>query len=430
MGRRIRMSGALRAGTPTAGTPMAAAVLAGLLTVITVTACSSGADDARSPAKTPSASESSGKTALTWDFEHIVTDFSGEISDVAALAENDIWAVATDQRTLDDPVHLLHFDGKEWKREPVPEALGESSSPPKLEEIGDARIWLRPQGPPPSHIPPGQEPPHAGEGWAAWDGTSWTEVAVPPPVGVDSLEAAATDDIWALSGEESALHWDGTRWNTYRLPYTAADLTIAGPDDVWAVGRRATGPGTELDYGTYGQPAAMHWDGTSWKAVETPVVRFDEPLPPEASASLGQVFAMDDGEVRAYGTNTYNHGEVENEPAEGYIRWRRDGTKWVDQRPAPGQCELRTPLEQDDKGLFLDGNWYLTEAGDCVKIKRHRLPVDTGARKNSNQSLWLEEIHRVPGTDEWLGAGHVQVNQSGDPFGAPVVVRLTRGGQQ
>lgn len=55
-------------------------------------------------------------------------------------------------------------------------------------------------------------------------------------------------------------------------------------------------------------------------------------------------------------------------------------------------------------------------------------PLSTGARKGSNQSLWLEEIHRVPGTGEWLGAGHVQVNQSGDPFGAPVVVRLKRGG--
>ncbi|MET8227743.1 hypothetical protein [Streptomyces sp. NPDC005301] len=62
-----------------------------------------------------------------------------------------------------------------------------------------------------------------------------------------------------------------------------------------------------------------------------------------------------------------------------------------------------------------------------MKIGRHRLPLSTGARKESNQSLWLEEVHRIPGTDEWLGAGLVQVNQSGDPFSAPVVVRLQRG---
>jgi hypothetical protein len=43
--------------------------------------------------------------------------------------------------------------------------------------------------------------------------------------------------------------WDGTRWTTTRLPY-----------DV--------------------QPASMHWDGASWKPVDTPQARFEEPLPP------------------------------------------------------------------------------------------------------------------------------------------------------
>ncbi|MFJ9177307.1 hypothetical protein [Streptomyces sp. NPDC102360] len=37
------------------------------------------------------------------------------------------------------------------------------------------------------------------------------------------------------------------------------------------------------------------------------------------------------------------------------------------------------------------------------------------------------EIHRIPGTDEWIGAGKVEASQFGDPFGAPVVVRLERG---
>ncbi|MCX5315567.1 hypothetical protein [Streptomyces sp. NBC_00154] len=364
---------------------VAVAVLA---TVLTAAGC--GTDDEPTGSRTTGSADTAdtgGKDAppkapansLTWEFEHIA-DFSGDLTDVAVLSEDDIWAVGTENNG-EANAHLLHYDGTQWKREPVPEALGTTDYPPVLEEVGEEVLWLRPQ----------------------------------------TYEVGAGVTRWA--------RWDGTRWNTTRLPYGTSDLAVVGPDDVWAVGSRSTGPGTELGYGErYSQPVSMHWDGTSWKSVETPQARFQEPLPPEPSAGLGQVFALDSGEVRAYGNNSFNHGEVENEPADEFIRLRWDGSKWVEQEPAPGGCALRTPVDQDDEGLFLDGNWYLTDDGRCVKIKRHRLPLSTGARKGSNQSLWLKEIHRVPGTDEWLGAGHVQVNQSGDPFGAPVVVRLKRGG--
>ncbi|MGW7054794.1 hypothetical protein [Streptomyces sp. NPDC054887] len=355
--------------------------------------------------------------ALTWEFEHIA-EYSGKFTDVAALAADDIWAVGTENNGRANS-HLLHYDGSRWKREPLPEALGATVHPPVLEAVGGEALWLRSQG---------SADGTAGNSWAQWDGTRWSAVPNPPSGQVGDFEAAGPDDIWALTGEQSAQHWDGTRWATTRLPYRASDLAVVATDDVWAVGSRSTGPGTELGYGErYSQPASMHWDGTSWKAVETPQARFDEPIPPEPGAGLGQVFALDGGEVRAYGTNSYNHGEVENEPDDEFIQLRWDGGKWVELKAAPAGCTRRIPVGQDDKGLFLDGNWYLTDGGRCVKIKRHRLPAATGAREGSNQSLWLEAVHRVPGTNEWWGAGHVQVNQSGDPFGAPVLVRLKRG---
>ncbi|WP_392749048.1 hypothetical protein [Streptomyces sp. LN590] len=403
------------------------AAVAVLATVLTAAGC--GTDSESADSRTASSADTTdpgGKdkapraaaSTLTWEFEHIA-EFSGDLTDVAVLAADDIWAVGTENNGAPD-AHLLHYDGTQWKREPLPEALGPTDYPPVLEEVGEEALWLRPQT---------YEKGSGVTPWARWDGTRWSAVSSPPPGSVGDFEASDPEDIWALSGEQTAEHWDGTRWTTTQLPYGASDLAVVGPDDVWAVGSRSTGPGTELSYGErYSQPVSMHWDGTSWKSVETPQARFEEPIPPEPSAGLGQVFALDSGEVRAYGNNTFNHGEVENEPADESIRLRWDGSTWVEQERVPGGCALRTPVGQDDEGLFLDGNWYLTDDGRCVKIKRHRLPVSTGARKGSNQSLWLKEIHRVPGTDEWLGAGHVQVNQSGAPFGAPVVVRLKRGG--
>ncbi len=401
-----------------------AAAAAVTATLLTVAGCAPGT--APGPPAPSGSGGGAASSPLRWEFEHIA-DSGAPLSDVAALAEDDVWAVAP-EGDGGPGAHLLHHDGERWRREPLPEALGAGPHPPRLEEIGTEELWLRPSG--------------ATDGpasWARWDGDRWSAVPVPPPVpsrdlGADAslvgdLHALGPDDVWALGPDRTALHFDGVRWTSTRLPYDASDLAVAGPDDVWAVGSRSTGPGTELGYGErYAQPASMHWDGASWRAVETPPARFAEPVPPEPSAGLSRVLVLDDGEVRAYGTNTFNHGEVDPEPQDEYIRLRREGSRWVEQEPAPGQCAWRTPVGQEDRGLFLDGNWYLTDDGRCVKIGRDRLPVSTGAREESRQSLWLREIHRVPGTDEWLGAGHVQVNQSGDPFRAPVVVRLRREG--
>ncbi|MET9890386.1 hypothetical protein ABZZ47_09230 [Streptomyces sp. NPDC006465] len=401
------------------------AVLAG---VVAAAGCGGGSEPSGSgTAGSAGATDSGGKDAspkaragsLTWEFEHIA-DFSGRFTDVAALADDDIWAVGTENNGGSN-AHLLHYDGTRWKKEPLPEALGTSDYPPTLHEVGPESLWLQPR--------PRAYDDGGSNSWAQWDGTRWSAVPNPPPGNAGDFETDGPDDFWALTDERAAQHWDGTRWTTTRLPYGALDLAVVGPDDVWAVGSRSTGPGTELGYGErYSQPASMHWDGTSWKSVETPLFRFEEPLPAEPNAGLLQVFALDSGEVRAYGKNAFDHGEAVGEPADEFIRLRRDGSRWVEQDPAPGGCAVRTPVGQNEKGLFLDGNWFLTDDGRCVKIGRHRLPLSTGARKGSNQSLWLEDIHRVPGTDAWLGAGHIQVNQSGDPFDAPVVVRLRSGG--
>jgi hypothetical protein len=367
--------------------------------------------------------------SLTWKFARIA-DFHGKYTDIAVLAEDDVWVVG---REMDTTPRLLHYDGRQWRREPLPEALGTVHRPPALEEIGDS-VWLRPQA--------GDEDTGVRH-WATWDGARWSAVPNPPPrtPGGEDLalwsltrddryvDAAGPDEIWVLDGERTAQHWDGTRWTTTRLPYRTTDLAVVKPDDVWAVGSRSTGPGTELSSGDrYRQPASMHWDGTSWEPVDTPQAHFEEPLPPSPFAELERAYVLDSGEVRAYGTNSYTVGEVDDEPPIGHIRLRWDGSQWVEQKPAPGGCALRRPVGQDHGGLFLDGNRYLTDDGRCVKIKHPRLPLSTGAREKSRQSLWLEELHQVPGTDEWMGAGHVDVNQAGAPFPAPVVVRLTRGG--
>nr|WTB34614.1 hypothetical protein OG781_38605 [Streptomyces sp. NBC_00830] len=56
--------------------------------------------------------------------------------------------------------------------------------------------------------------------------------------------------------------------------------------------------------------------------METPQDRFEEPIPPEPSAGLGQVFALDSGEVCAYANNTFNHGAQSEQTVEELTDFR------------------------------------------------------------------------------------------------------------
>lgn len=206
--------------------------------------------------------------------------------------------------------------------------------------------------------------------------------AEPPPGKAGVFRATGPDDIWTLVGEQSAQHWDGSRWSASRLPFPTADLAVAGPRDVWAVGGRDTGPGTDLAAWGALQPTRL---GTLGRRVLEAGGHASGPVRRAAPAgarqpSLLHVFAFAGDDVRAYGSNSFNHGEIDNEPADEFIQLRWDGSKWAEQNPAPGGCDWRTPVGRDDNGLFLNGNWYLTDDGNCVKIGRHRLPTSTGAR--------------------------------------------------
>ncbi|SDK75619.1 hypothetical protein [Streptomyces indicus] len=386
----------------------AGAVVA-LTGLLALAGCGAGGGTPDPKAKTPD------KAPLTWTFDHIA-EGSGRITDLAALAPDDIWAVAAGN-AASAPARLLHYDGGRWRSDPLPEALARTQYPPRLEQLGEDTVWLRTEA---------VETNPTGNAWLTWDGTRWSPVANPPTGLVGDIEATGPEDIWAVGADRrSVRHWDGTRWSSHRVPHTVEDLAVAGPDDVWTAGYRTTGPGTEAVHGEpYDQPATAHWDGAAFTSVETPQYRFPDPVPPEPGAGLQMLFVRGDGEVRAFGTHSYNHGEVENEPGDESVRLRWDGTRWRDLPPEQGGCADRPPVLDEGKGLVLDGNWYVTDAGTCVKIKRERLPGSTGARAGSKQSLWLESVLRVPGTDTVIGAGHVQVNQSGAPFSAPVVVRL------
>src|SRR5207302_6280308 len=82
-----------------------------------------------------------------------------------------------------------------------------------------------------------------------FDGTSWTNAAMPPATYV-AIWGSATNDVWAVGQGGAVAHYDGATW-TKKPSSTAQDLAAvwgAVANNVWAVG----------------DGVIIHWNGSAW----------------------------------------------------------------------------------------------------------------------------------------------------------------------
>ncbi len=102
-----------------------------------------------------------------------------------------------------------------------------------------------------------------------WNGTAWSQVPSPSPVGY-LLAAAATSarSAWAVGSTGTCksliLRWDGSAWKRVASPSPGADdvlrsVAATSVGSAWAVG--GTGSGKTL---------ILRWNGTVWKRVPSP----------------------------------------------------------------------------------------------------------------------------------------------------------------
>jgi hypothetical protein len=129
-----------------------------------------------------------------------------------------------------------------------------------------------------------------------WDGTSWTQAALPAGgPGLNAVVAPSASDVWAFGTSDVALHWDGTSWQRMTLP-TPRDSAAPGfygagavsPDDIWAVG----------DVSPAHAPSHAvidHWNGRRWQLVPGPPTRSE--LYGVAALSANDVWAVGDASV-------------------------------------------------------------------------------------------------------------------------------------
>ena len=179
------------------------------------------------------------------------------LRDVVAIAAKDAWAVGearTDVKGAIEPF-AAHWDGTAWSEVAMPGTAGGNRVLTAVSAAGPDAVWA---------VGYDVDPAMKNTSYARiyrWDGSAWSVVDQPAATKAGSalrdIVALAANDIWAVGeiGAEAGLflHWDGSRWMDHPSPVTADPRSVDGAasSDVWAVGAR----------GTY------HWDGTIWSAT-------------------------------------------------------------------------------------------------------------------------------------------------------------------
>jgi hypothetical protein len=165
-----------------------------------------------------------------------------------------------------------------------------------------------------------------------WNGTQWTQVAVPKATGseLDGVTTPSANDAWAVGlgpGRTAAggliLHWDGSAWTPVPSPrprpHHSGALKAVSADsgsDAWAVGEDLVGSPLQVT------DLALHWDGTSWAKVPVPS--------PSKNSELDAVSADSPSDAWAVGRYT-----ADQRVRDFVMHW--DGHAWTQvPAPAPG----------------------------------------------------------------------------------------------
>jgi hypothetical protein len=198
-----------------------------------------------------------------------------------------------------------------------------------------------------------------------------------------------------------------------KLPVTVTALDGAAPDDLWAVGYHE--PYDDDDPALpFTQPAGVHWDGRAWKSAPMPEYRF-KVWPTEPHAGLTEVVALAKDDIRAYGYLASYNEDDDPDPPDEDVRLRWSGTRWTKLPNAKGACADRGRTVRDgERGAVVSPRRYLTADGDCEMIGHSKLPSTGEIKSSAKQSLRLNAITAVPGTDKILGIGTVEISQDRD----------------
>ena len=232
-----------------------------------------------------------GQSASAADWQIVASPSVGtganSLVGVASAADNDLWAVgwAYDSRLRAYRTLIEHWNGTKW-------SVVKSHNPNFLNGVAVVAandVWAVGQ---------------AATGNTSntlvehWNGTNWSIVPSPNVPGnsnvLEAISVVSANDIWAVGYSTDSnfnnftltLHWDGTSWNIVPSPIFDDDILFAvdavASNDIWAVGRSFQ----------EAQTLTIHWDGSNWSIVPSPNGTGDNILFGVAGLSTNDVWAV------------------------------------------------------------------------------------------------------------------------------------------
>lgn len=235
-----------------------------------------------------------------WDVIPMPLPGAGALNSVSADGPDDVWAAGWSipagtsidkSETAMRPL-VAHWNGRSWQfiHLPAPGSVGLS----QVVALAPNDVWVAGPGLYSNGTPIVRR----------WDGARWESVRAPfgPRDGSFRLTATSASDAWAVGGQEVdghvetlAAHWNGHTWMIARTPTQNTDSMLVdvhaiSPTDIWALGAsqflNQTGNET-----SFTPPVAIyeHWDGHGWSLA--PVASEREGLETLAAAPDGAVWA-------------------------------------------------------------------------------------------------------------------------------------------
>jgi hypothetical protein len=222
------------------------------------------------PTRTPTATPTCITTVLEWRAVPAPNPgFQVTLNAVDAVAPADVWAVGYYTTSGGQLAPLSeHWDGQGWNVVPVPTVIGGLNILTDVVALAPNDVWAV-----------GGAFVAASGGWETltqhWDGAAWTIVPSPGGAGatLTSVAASGAGDVWAVgyaNDRTLALHWNGQAWSVVSTPNVGPGGNIllgvaaVAANDVWAVGRYYD----PLLF--WFQTLALHWNGSAWSIVASP----------------------------------------------------------------------------------------------------------------------------------------------------------------
>lgn len=352
-------------------------------------------------------------TPERWQVAYATESENATLFDIAPVAKDEGWAIG---QVATDEV-LFHGRDGHWQQTAMPLPTARGLFNIHLAGSAPDNVWLFAGSSVSGANGESTDVPAARR----WDGQQW--LTIPVTFTATDIAVLSPSDVWVLDaglsdGRPVTQHWDGHGWTAHVLPDPAEALSASGPENVWAVGWRDDPTGR-----TQAQPATMRFDGRDWQSVPTP----DDPPTSAAKASsmLKEVVAVSPDDVWAFGVHDDN--PAASDPTIRVLHW--DGSAWrtaarapeytVDIHPFPDMVAAGDGAD----GFVLAGYQHGGRDG-TLRVIGYPAPPPANAHSGSPTGQFqANDVKLVPGTRDVWAAGFME-GGGGDARGVVVTCTL------